>query len=450
MTPKISKAAIILTLFAATTLAVKFENSVCSEYIVQFPKYKCVQQKSIGQGANGIAFPIKRDGRKYMLKVQKTRVRRDKAFNDIKFLKLLTPSTYVINLIEYKEDMNFLYAVLEFGSKGDLDQFIEKNPHRFTDSKTILKFFLNIVEALIYIHGKKVSHNDIKPQNIVVMEDERLKFIDFDVALSLGTKANGRGTMEYMDPEIIKTWGTKSLLFNEKRDIYSLGVLLFFMSQKKYPFNGGDSIETWQKAHKSSFYTFRQGTPVSIAQIASLCLIAQEQHRPSLETIKKMTEDALSETDSLFLQSKLQISNKDEVPFTFQVQKSEESHGNLETENDEESNETIETEKGEESQENTATEKNEGSQKNTETEKDQEWGQHIVGDNNPGFYSKIRVIVMMFLIALAVVPWVIWYLFFSPNSAENSQLSDTSGISDRELKSTRLNLRDLEIGLKPN
>ncbi len=416
---------IFLALVVSAANSFKFETSRCSDHIVQFPEYRCSQQHPFGKGASGITFTVKRRDKTFILKVQKLTPKKDKALNDLKFLEILRPSEHVIDLIDHKEVGEYLYEILEFGTKGDLDHYIQKNPNKFKDKVSILKFFLQMVEAVMYIHSKEVTHNDLKPENIVLMGDDRLKLIDFDVALPINTLARGRGTLEFMDPEVIDSWGKRAIIFNDKRDIYSLGVILFFMSQGKYPFNAQEKVDDWKRVHTRPFYSFSKGTPTSVAKIAALCLIATESDRPSLGEIKQMVEEGIAEPTTPVLNLTTKINNRDKNPFNAKGAKPR-------TQTDQTQNQAVQV-------------KNQAEEPiNQNIVKVVDEGLDTTGLSS--FYSKIRFLVVGILVALVFAPWIIWLCFFK--SSNEPEPSGIQAQCAQDLKAGQLNIRDLEVGLK--
>ena len=79
-----------------------------------------------------------------------------------------------------------------------------------------------------YIHFNKIIHRDLKPSNILIADDGTIKISDFGIAKLMTeeqTMTVGKGTYNYMAPEIVN----EDDHYNEKVDIYSFGVLVFFI-----------------------------------------------------------------------------------------------------------------------------------------------------------------------------------------------------------------------------
>ncbi|KAM0685463.1 hypothetical protein COBT_003327, partial [Conglomerata obtusa] len=143
---------------------------------------------------------------------------------------------------------NTYYLILEHANNGTLENIInyhkKNNINLHQDNKyhrTIWQCISQISDALMYLHSKKIIHRDIKPSNILVNkfcihseECIEFKICDFSLSTTFTNNTNNLvGTPFYMAPEIINKEP-----YDEKVDIWSLGICLFEMVALTRPFNG--------------------------------------------------------------------------------------------------------------------------------------------------------------------------------------------------------------------
>ena len=135
---------------------------------------------------------------------------------------------------------NCLYNVMHYAEGGELTQLIF-NKEKLTEER--IKFiFKQIHEGVKFIHSKNVIHRDLKPNNILFLDKEKTHVVIIDFGIS--GIANGKsrevikaGTIKYIPPEIFSKDQYQS---SSKIDIWALGVILYLMNFKIFPFEGND------------------------------------------------------------------------------------------------------------------------------------------------------------------------------------------------------------------
>lgn len=139
----------------------------------------------------------------------------------------------------YKEK-NYPYIVMEYIEGKTLKDLIREGG-KFTVDETIY-YGVQIAEAIKHAHSNKIIHRDIKPQNIMIARDNRVKVTDFGIARAattstLTTNSNVIGSVHYLSPEQARGGYT-----DERSDIYSLGIIFYEMVTGKLPYDGENMI----------------------------------------------------------------------------------------------------------------------------------------------------------------------------------------------------------------
>ena len=141
----------------------------------------------------------------------------------------------ILQLYGHFHDSKRVFLILEFAAKGELYKHLRRE-NRFPEWKAA-GYVAQMASALRYLHRKHVIHRDIKPENILVGVHDELKISDFgwSVHAPNSRRKTMWGTLDYLPPEMIKP-GTKDNYYNEKVDLWSLGVLTYEFLVGEAPF----------------------------------------------------------------------------------------------------------------------------------------------------------------------------------------------------------------------
>lgn len=157
--------------------------------------------------------------------------------------------------------------VLPFFALTDLWNFMKVKPGRHLDEKDSRKVFSQLVDTFMGIHARSIMHRDIKPENILVKsEDLEVCISDFGLATRTGpqpkyerTRTGQAGTPCYYSYEIIR-----KLPYDERVDVWCLGVLLFEMLFGALPFSHApNDPRDYSASIQSLSYKFPSKTQVS-------------------------------------------------------------------------------------------------------------------------------------------------------------------------------------------
>ena len=143
-------------------------------------------------------------------------------------LEKLDKNKYVVNLVNFFEENNTIYLVLEYFEGINLKKYVLENE---LPEKEILQIFLEIVKIVIEIHDECVIHRDIKPSNILINGKNEIKIIDFGTGLLKGNR-NGDYIKVTEGYSALEMYSLKTEI-DERSDVYSLCALLYFMLEKK-------------------------------------------------------------------------------------------------------------------------------------------------------------------------------------------------------------------------
>ena len=146
----------------------------------------------------------------------------------------------IVQVYDWGEFNSSYFICMEYIEGESLKEIIEKKGP--LPPETVADYAIQISSALLAAHKNNLVHRDIKPQNILVTLEGKVKVTDFGIAKSLTvdvTKTlNIMGTAHYISPE-----QAKGEVLDHRTDIYSLGIVLYEMLTADVPFRGSSSID---------------------------------------------------------------------------------------------------------------------------------------------------------------------------------------------------------------
>ena len=201
----------------------------------------------IGQiGAGGMANVYKaRDNKlnRYVaVKVMKSEFREDSNFIK-KFTReaqaaagLANPN--IVNVFDVGEDHGIYFIVMELVEGITLKEYINKKGKLSIREATSIA--IQVAMGLDAAHAQNIVHRDVKPQNIIISTDGKVKVTDFGIARAASSNtisSNAMGSVHYSSPEQVRGGYADS-----KSDIYSLGITLYEMITGRVPFDGDTTV----------------------------------------------------------------------------------------------------------------------------------------------------------------------------------------------------------------
>jgi serine/threonine protein kinase len=181
---------------------------------------------------------------------------------------------FVVRLDDFHSVGDLSYLSMEFAPESDLRKYVSKSGGKLNEDLA-KRFLTQAAKALDYIHSVGIIHRDIKPDNILVMNDQEIRIGDFGLALLPGDTQspdeyqNAVGTMDYMAPELLE--GRPCSI---RTDLYALGVTFIELVTGKQPFSN-TPISKQDEARRSIQNI--DGLPASLRDI----LLALVQYEPT-------------------------------------------------------------------------------------------------------------------------------------------------------------------------
>lgn len=176
----------------------------------------------------------------------------------------------IVNVYDVGEENGIYYIVMELVEGITLKRYIEKKA-RLSVKETI-SIAIQISMGIEAAHNNHIIHRDIKPQNIIISKEGKVKVTDFGIAKAATSNtitSNVMGSVHYTSPE-----QARGGFSDEKSDIYSLGITIFEMLTGRVPFNGETTVTIALKHIQEEMPSPRNYVPeipISLEQIVMKC-----------------------------------------------------------------------------------------------------------------------------------------------------------------------------------
>lgn len=176
----------------------------------------------------------------------------------------------IVNVYDVGEDENLHYIVMELIEGITLKKYIEKKGKLAV--REAVSIAIQVAQGIEAAHNNHIIHRDIKPQNIIISREGKVKVTDFGIARAASANtinSNAMGSVHYISPE-----QARGGYIDEKSDIYSLGISLFEMLTGKVPFEGDSTVQI-ALAHIQEKMpdprTYVEDLPISVVRIIEKC-----------------------------------------------------------------------------------------------------------------------------------------------------------------------------------
>ena len=229
----------------------------------------------------------------------------------------------IVQIYDVGEDDGNFYIVMEYIKGQTLKQLIKKRG-KLTPAETV-DIVSQLTDGLAHAHDSYIIHRDIKPQNIMILEDGMVKITDFGIAMAINasdlTQTNSvMGSVHYLPPE--QASGKGSTI---KSDIYSLGIMMYEMLAGTMPFKGETAVEIAMKHLKNPMPSVRKENPSVPQALENIILKATAKNTKNrYNNVREVYED---------IKTCLDKSRKDEKRIVFKYPENEFSDENTQVVN---------------------------------------------------------------------------------------------------------------------
>lgn len=194
----------------------------------------------------------------------------------------------IVNIYDVGSEEGMYYIVMEYVEGITLKTYIEKKGQlSFKESVSIA---IQVGRGIEAAHNKNIIHRDIKPQNIIISTEGKVKVTDFGIARAASANtisSDVMGSVHYASPE-----QARNGFVDTRSDIYSLGIVMYEMVTGRVPFDGDTTVAVAIQHLQEEMpnpTVFAQKTPISLEKIILKC--AQKNPDRRYQSIEDLLND---------------------------------------------------------------------------------------------------------------------------------------------------------------
>ena len=202
----------------------------------------------------------------------------------------------IVEVYDVGEEDGQYYIVMEYIEGKTLKQLIQKRGALTIPE--VIDIMSQLTDGLTHAHDAYIIHRDIKPQNIMILDNGTVKITDFGIAVAVNatqlTQTNSvMGTVHYLPPE--QANGKSATV---KSDIYSLGILMYELLTGSVPFKGDNAVEIALKHMKEKIPSVRKQNPLILQSVENIILKACAKNpRNRYDSVSEMHNDIVTAMD---------------------------------------------------------------------------------------------------------------------------------------------------------